>query len=47
MSEVMIDGFRFSKWAYGRQLLIVESARLRECIDYILTNHITWLHISP
>src|SRR6266496_398740 len=47
MPEVIIDGFRFDQWAGGRQLLIVESNRLRECIEYCNAKRIEWLHISP
>jgi hypothetical protein len=47
MAEIVIDGFRYSQWAGGKQLLIVESDRLRECISYCNEKQITQLHISP
>lgn len=47
MSEVQIDGFRFSEWAGGRRLLIVESDRLEQCVEYCNDRRIEWLHVSP
>jgi protein phosphatase 1 regulatory subunit 7 len=47
MPEIVIDGFKFSKWAGERQLLIVESDRLRECVAYCREKQIKQLHISP
>jgi len=47
MPEILIDGFRFSRWAGGKQLLVVESDRLPECIEYCNQKQINWLHISP
>jgi protein phosphatase 1 regulatory subunit 7 len=47
MAEMLIDGFRFFKWCDGRALLIVESERLSECVEYIREREITLLDISP
>ncbi len=47
MPEVLIDGFKFSQWAGGRQLLIVESDRLAACVAYCNSQKTPWLHISP
>jgi len=47
MAEIVLDGFRFSQWAGGRQLLIVESERLEQSVAYCNKKQIRWLHISP
>jgi protein phosphatase 1 regulatory subunit 7 len=46
MRETRIGGLRFSEWADGRRLLIIESDRLKKCIQYCNKKRIQALHIS-
>ena len=47
MSTITIAGFKFFDWAGGKKFLIIESDRLRECIDYCRREHIVSVAVSP